>query len=163
MAGKVDNKANVVAAGAGAVGVLTPELLAALKAELKAELKEEVKAEAMAELEADIEAKREAAEKASEERALQGEKLLEQQEMNTLAKLKAEKHVPILIPLSEIGDNSPVPVGINGVVYTIPRGKEFSVPQSIYTQWKNSYEKTLAANARIVNKRIDEAELEIRD
>jgi hypothetical protein len=110
----------------------------------------------------EIEAKRAEAEKASEERALEGEKKLEQEEKSTLAKLKAEKHVPILIPMSEIGDNSPVPVGINGVIYTIPRGKEFSVPESIKKQWEDSYKKTLAANARIVVKKMDE-EIKITD
>lgn len=64
-------------------------------------------------------------------------------------KLAAEKKVPIHIPEDPLNPDDVVPVGINGVIYAIPRGQTFEVPESIYKVWKYSYDKTVEANRRI--------------
>jgi hypothetical protein len=48
-------------------------------------------------------------------------------------------------------------VGWNGIIYAIPVGQQFEVPEPIYQIWKESHEKTKAANKRIrdsINKEI---------
>ncbi|MNH44375.1 hypothetical protein D3C79_1065270 [compost metagenome] len=42
-----------------------------------------------------------------------------------------------------------MPVGWNGIIYAIPRGQEFEVPEVIYDIWKDSYTKTQAVNKRV--------------
>lgn len=108
-----------------------------LKAELLAELK--------AELEAEAEVKAAQAKKEEERQ----EAALAKQEKSVLAQLKAEKHVRIFIPESPLNPNEVVPVGWGGVVYAIPVGQEFEVPETIYNVWKESYDKTRAANKRM--------------
>jgi len=124
---------------------------------LKAELREELKAE----LAQNMEKEKAAIAKKNEETETNSEHFLANQEKSTLEKLKGEKQVDIFIPESEIGDNSPFPVGINGVVYTIPRGKSFKVPESIYKVWHESYTKTIAANKKIVVRKLSDAEIQI--
>ncbi|WP_127580180.1 hypothetical protein [Paenibacillus koleovorans] len=78
-------------------------------------------------------------------------KALTTEQKTTLAKLQARKKKTILIPEDPMNpDDLVVPVAVNGVIYTIPRGKEYDVPDTIYNIWKESYEKTLAARRRIV-------------
>jgi hypothetical protein len=89
------------------------------------------------------------------------EKELEKQEITTKEILAKEKKVPIFIPEDPLNPDDVVPVGINGVIYAIPRGQQFMVPESIYKVWKNSYDETVKANKRI---RITEKkDLEIID
>jgi len=128
---------------------------------LKSELKEELKAEVRTEVLQDIEADKAAIAKKNEEMETKSEAMLAKQEKGTLEKLKSENQVDIFIPESEIGDNTPVPVGINGVVYTIPRGKNFKVPESIYKLWYESYTRTAAANRRIKVTKLENAEITI--
>lgn len=77
------------------------------------------------------------------------ERALAKEEKTMLAKLKAEKHVPIFIPENPLNPGEVVPVGVNGVVYCIPTGEQFQVPESIYNVWKYSYDETRKANQRM--------------
>lgn len=77
------------------------------------------------------------------------EKEIVKEEASTRALLAAEKKVPIFIPDDPLNPDDVVPVGINGVIYTIPRGQQFEVPESIYNVWKNSYDETTKANKKI--------------
>lgn len=86
-------------------------------------------------------------------------------QQTTLDKLKAQEHVPILIPRDPLNPKDKVAiVGVNGVVYAIPRGKQFSVPAAIAKVWHKSYEKTQAAYERIRISEMgdDDREIEIR-
>lgn len=77
------------------------------------------------------------------------EKEIEKAEVTMKAILAAEKKVPIFIPDDPLNPDDVVPVGINGVIYAIPRGQQFEVPESIYKVWKYSYDETTKANKRI--------------
>lgn len=85
---------------------------------------------------------------AKDKKALMEKQLL-QEEKTMKQILDAEKKVPIIIPDDPNNPDDVVPVGINGVIYAIPRGQEFEVPESIYRVWKESYDKTRAANRKI--------------
>lgn len=77
------------------------------------------------------------------------EKEITKEEKSFLEKLKSEKKVPIHIPDDPLNPDDVVPVGLNGVIYAIPRGQTFDVPESIYNVWKYSYDKTVEANRKI--------------
>lgn len=77
------------------------------------------------------------------------EKEIEKQERSFKEQLAKEKKVPIHIPDDPLNPDDVVPVGLNGVIYAIPRGQSFEVPESIYKVWKYSYDKTVEANKRI--------------
>jgi hypothetical protein len=91
----------------------------------------------------------------------QSEKQLEsklaKEEKSLKAQLDAFKKVSIEIPEDPNNPDDIVPVGWNGIIYAIPTGKQFEVPEPIYHIWKESHEKTKAANKRIresINKEI---------
>ncbi|WP_203289847.1 hypothetical protein [Metabacillus sp. cB07] len=120
------------------------------------ELKAQIEAEVRAKIEAEAEAKVKGAEKAkalAEEELQKLEKNLEAQvkkdEKDTLQKLKAMKKVSIEIPEDPNNPDDVVPVGWQGVIYSIPRGQQFEVPEVIYQIWKESHEKTKEINKRI--------------
>lgn len=77
------------------------------------------------------------------------EKEIAKQELTVKQLLDAEKKVPIFIPEDPLNPDDVVPVGINGVIYAIPRGAQFEVPESIYKVWKYSYDETVKANKKI--------------
>ena len=77
-----------------------------------------------------------------------GQGLTEDQK-SFLEVLKARPKKKILIPEDPNNPDDVVPVGINGVIYAIPRGREFEVPDVIYDVWKESYDRTMAAQRRI--------------
>lgn len=78
------------------------------------------------------------------------EKKLSSEQQSMLEKLQALPKKKILIPEDPLNPNDEVvPVCVNGVLYTIPRGKECEVPDVVYDVWKESYEKTVAANKKI--------------
>lgn len=85
-------------------------------------------------------------EKHLERKAKDAEKTIQQ-------KLKAMKKVEITIPddPQNPGDKV-VPIGIGGIVYTVPRGIPTEVPEAIAEIWRDSYKRT-----REVNQRIDES------
>jgi len=74
-------------------------------------------------------------------------------EKSAAQQLKEMKKEKIIIPddPQNPGDKV-VPIGYNGVVYTVPRGVETEVPAAIASIWRDSYERT-----RAVNQRIDES------
>ena len=89
------------------------------------------------------------------EKQLEKEAALAEKSMK--ARLDAEKKVPIHIPEDPLNPDDVVPVGVNGVIYAIPRGQTFEVPESIYNAWKYSYDETVKANKKITfekNKQI---------
>ncbi|WP_211749924.1 hypothetical protein [Paenibacillus sp. Marseille-Q4541] len=82
------------------------------------------------------------------------EKQLERQaqmaEKNAKQQLDAMKKVEITIPDDPLNPNdSVVPVGYNGIFYTIPRGVPTMVPEAIADIWRDSYNRTRVANQRI--------------
>lgn len=120
--------------------------------ELKAQIEEEVRAEYEAKLKAETEAltkEKEAAEERSKAQEAKMEKELAKQEKTMKQRLDAEPKKTIFIPENPINPNEVVPVGVNGVIYAIPVGQEFEVPESIYNVWKYAYDKTREANKRM--------------
>jgi len=87
------------------------------------------------------------------------EKDLQKEELSVKAQLDACDKVPIMIPYDPMNPDDVVPIGLNGVIYAIPRGKEFMVPKPIYEIWKNSYMETVKANEKA--KKLMEKEIEI--
>lgn len=102
---------------------------------------------------AKIEAEKEAEIKALEDKIKQSEAGLESQirseEKTVKQQLKEMKKVLIEIPEDPNNPDDIVPVGYNGVIYSIPRGQQFEVPEAIYNIWKESYDKTKEVNKRI--------------
>lgn len=117
------------------------EIRVKIEAEVRAEYEEKLKTAA-----AKIE--KEAEEKISKAEA-SAEKEFVKQERNVKDMLAKEKKVKIFIPENPLNPNEVVPVGLNGVIYAIPVGQEFEVPESIYNIWKYSYDMTRAANKKM--------------
>ena len=71
-------------------------------------------------------------------------------EKSAAQQLKEMKKVSIIIPddPQNPGDRV-VPIGFNGVIYTVPRGVETEVPEAIANIWRDSYVRTRAVNQRI--------------
>lgn len=93
---------------------------------------------------------------AKKEQSKKSEKQLEAEvrdgEKAVKKRLEEMKKVPLEIPDDPNNPGDVVPIGWNGVIYAVPRGKEFQVPYVIRDIWKESYEKT-----KEVNKRIDQS------
>lgn len=104
-------------------------------------------------------------EKLMKEKEAKGEKVIAQEEKTFKQKLKAQKKVPMLIPLDPLNPHEPAIVGINGVIYSIPRGKQVDVPEQIAKIWNESYNKTLAIQMRNKVKNLDKQkdDIEILD
>ncbi|MNS90912.1 hypothetical protein D3C72_1249840 [compost metagenome] len=82
-------------------------------------------------------------EKGLERKAAAAEKTVAQQ-------LKSMKKVSILIPDDpQNPSDKVVPIGFNGVIYTVPRGESVEVPEAIAEIYRDSYSRTRATNARI--------------
>jgi hypothetical protein len=81
--------------------------------------------------------------------AAKTEKQLQQEELNFKQQLDAMPKVPIMIPVDPLNKGDVVPIGCNGVVYAIPRGKQFMVPELIAQIYFEAYEKTQAANDKM--------------
>lgn len=119
-----------------------------LRAQIEAELKEKYEAEAKEKEEKEA-AKRKKLEDKLKKQEENMEKQLREEEKDIKRQLKEMKHVSIEIPEDPNNPDDVVPVGWQGVIYTIPRGKQFEVPEVIYNIWKESYEKTKEVNKRI--------------
>ncbi|WP_342440017.1 hypothetical protein NSS79_15425 [Paenibacillus sp. FSL L8-0436] len=78
-----------------------------------------------------------------------GERQVARQESALMKQLAKMKKVKITIPDDPLNPDDVVPVGWNGIIYAIPRGQEFEVPEVIYDIWKESYTKTQAVNKRV--------------
>jgi hypothetical protein len=74
---------------------------------------------------------------------------IKKEEKTLRQQLESFPKVPIEIPEDPNNPDDVVPVGWNGIIYAIPRGKQFEVPKPIYDIWKYSYEKTKEVNKRI--------------
>jgi hypothetical protein len=77
------------------------------------------------------------------------EKKIRQEEKTLKQQLDNMRKISIEIPEDPNNPDDVVPVGWNGIVYSIPRGRMFEVPEAIYNIWKESHERTKAANKRI--------------
>lgn len=92
-------------------------------------------------------------EKALERQAAKAEKNAEQQ-------LKSMKKVKILVPDDPQNPNDKVlPIGFNGIIYTVPRGVPVDVPEAIAEIYQYSYVKTRETNARIENSTSQEVKV----
>jgi hypothetical protein len=79
------------------------------------------------------------------------------EEKSLKKQLDAMPKVSIEIPEDPNNPDDIVPVGWNGIIYAIPRGQQFEVPNVIYDIWRESHKKTQEVNKRIresVNKEI---------
>lgn len=70
-------------------------------------------------------------------------------ERNFKAQLDEMPKATIYIPEDPLNPDDVVPIGINGVVYAVPRGQEFQVPKPIADIWNESNKLTIAANRKI--------------
>lgn len=71
-------------------------------------------------------------------------------EKSAAQQLKEMPKVQILIPDDpQNPSDKVVPIGFNGVVYTVPRGVLTEVPQAIADIWNDSYIRTRAVQQRI--------------
>lgn len=124
------------------------ELRAEIEAELRAKIaaeyavKDALEKKALEEEKAALEAQIKKHEESLEAEARRQEKSIAQQ-------LKEMKHVSIEIPEDPNNPDDVVPVGWQGVIYAIPRGQRFDVPEVIYEVWKESHERTKEVNKRI--------------
>lgn len=125
------------------------------------ELRAQIEAELRVQIEKEAADKFEAERKALEEKLEKDEKNLEaqiaKQEKSLRQQLDDMKKVTLEIPEDPNNPNDVVPIGWNGIIYAVPRGKEFEVPVVIRDIWKESYQKTKEVNKRIddsVNKEI---------
>ena len=117
-------------------------------------LDENIDLEALkAQLRAEIEAEKEAEIKALEDKIAKSEQAMEAQireeEKTTLQQLKEMKKVWLEIPEDPNNPDDIVPIGFNGIIYAVPRGKAFEVPEVIADIWRESHEKTKAAQRRM--------------
>lgn len=89
----------------------------------------------------------------AKKRAEESEKNLEAQIRKEEKSLKQQlEEMPkrtIEIPEDPNNPDDVVPVGWNGIIYAIPRGIAFEVPEVIYDIWKESHKKTQEVNKRI--------------
>ena len=122
----------------------------ALKEQLKAEILKDMEKEKQDIIENDL------------NKEVRSEKMFADLEKSTLKMLKEQKQVEIFIPISDLGDNAPQVVGINGVIYSIPVGKKFMVPEEIYNVWYESYTKTIKANRKMRITKMENQEIEIK-
>lgn len=82
------------------------------------------------------------------------EKGLEQQaqaaERSMLSRLQAEGYETIFVPEDQSNpEDKVVSVGVNGIIFSIPRGQPTSVPKAVAEVWNDSFLRTKEANARI--------------
>lgn len=66
---------------------------------------------------------------------------------DTLAILKAEEKVPIMLPITE--NMEPQMVVINGCIYAVPRGQLVEVPKSIFEVIQKAQLKLMKAKSEI--------------
>lgn len=72
-----------------------------------------------------------------------------QEEKTLMEQLQAMPKKTIHIPEDEQNPGDVVPIGWNGIIYAVPRGREFEVPEVIADIWRNAYEQTQKARRRI--------------
>lgn len=119
-----------------------------LKAKIEAEIRGEYEAKAKEKEEKDA-AEREALEEKIKNSEASLEAQIKKEEKSLKQQLEAFPKVKMEIPEDPNNPDDVVPIGWNGIIYAIPRGQQFEVPQPIYDIWKNSYDQTKAVNKRI--------------
>lgn len=119
-----------------------------LRAKLEAEIRAEIENEANSKIEKEKK-KREEVEKKLAETEAEMEAQIREEEKTVRQQLDEMKKVSIEIPEDPNNPDDIVPVGWQGVIYAIPRGQQFEVPEVIYQTWKESYSKTKEINKRI--------------
>lgn len=81
------------------------------------------------------------------------EKMADEREKELLAQLKAGPQTMIHIADDPNNEHDKVvPIGINGIFYTVPRGQSILVPTPVAEIWEDSYTRT-----RIANKKIEDS------
>lgn len=68
-------------------------------------------------------------------------------EIGTLEQLKKQRKMPVMLPVTE--NNEPLMVGVNGVLFAIPRGEMIEVPESVALIVQESMVRTLKAKSAI--------------
>ncbi len=119
-----------------------------LKAQIEAEIRGEYEAKAKEKEEKDA-AEREALEEKIKNSEASLEAQIKKEEKSLKQQLDAFPKVKMEIPEDPNNPDDVVPIGWNGIIYAIPRGQQFEVPEPIYDIWKNSYDQTKAVNKRI--------------
>lgn len=72
-----------------------------------------------------------------------------QEEKDLKAQLAAMPKKSILIPEDPMNPDDVVPIGWNGIIYAVPRGIEFQVPEVIADIWNQSYALTNKARRKM--------------
>lgn len=78
-----------------------------------------------------------------------------QEEQDLKAVLAARPKKTIHIPYDDNNPDDVVPIGWNGIIYSVPRGQEFEVPDVIADIWQESYSKTLKAKQKMTISKKD--------
>lgn len=124
-----------------------------LRAQIEAELRAEIEAETQQKI---AQAKQDAVDQLKAQE-LNLEKQIEKQEKTLKEMLEAMPKKTIEIPVDESNPDDVAIVGWNGIIFAIPKGQPFDVPEVIYNIWKESHTKTMAVQKRIresINKEI---------
>lgn len=74
---------------------------------------------------------------------------LRAEENSLKAQLAARPKVKLIIPDDPNNPGDVVPIGWNGIIYSVPRGIEFEVPDVIAEHWNLHYIQTRAANQKM--------------
>jgi hypothetical protein len=124
---------------------------------LRAQIEDELRTKMEAEKQEEIEQAKQDAINQFKAKELNLEKQIEKQEKTLKQQLEAMPKKTIEIPVDENNPDDVAVVGWNGIIYTIPKGQPFEVPEVIYNIWKESHTKTLAVQKKIresINKEI---------
>lgn len=72
-----------------------------------------------------------------------------QEELSLKERLDAMPKKTIHIPEDDNNPGDVVPIGWNGIIYAVPRGIEFQVPEVIADIWQNAYAQTRKAKQKM--------------
>lgn len=72
-----------------------------------------------------------------------------QEEQSLKEQLAARPKKTLIIPRDPLNKDDVVPIGWNGIVYAVPRGIQFEVPDVIADIWNNAYQQTMKAEDRM--------------
>lgn len=118
---------------------LSADQIAAITASIKAEvIKEMEEKEAARVAELDAESKKQEA---------QAELELAESEKKMKTRLLAQTKKPIFIP--DDGNGNVQPIVVNGVIFSVKKGEQVEVPESVAEAWNYAYNATRAAEAKM--------------
>ncbi|UKS25027.1 hypothetical protein LOZ80_25965 [Paenibacillus sp. HWE-109] len=72
-----------------------------------------------------------------------------QEEQSLKEQLAARPKKTLMIPRDPLNKDDVVPIVWNGIVYAVPRGRAFEVPDVIADIWNHAYEQTIAAESKM--------------